>query len=168
MLDVMMHVMDGPTTLRRLLEQQQTSDTPVVFMTARAQPHEINSFIALGAVGVISKPFDPMTLAESVRQYARPAPTKARAFNERMRREAETLAALGLALGREGGAEPALVEIRAVAHGLAGAGAIFGFPNVSTAAAALADAAEAMLQAAGTAGDVRHALDRLVAELRKE
>jgi two-component system OmpR family response regulator len=67
--DVMMPVMDGPATLARLRESPQTVNTPVVFMTARVQTHEIEHFKSLGAVGVIAKPFDPMTLAESVRQH---------------------------------------------------------------------------------------------------
>jgi CheY-like chemotaxis protein len=69
LLDVMMPRMDGPTTLLHLRENAQTSDIPVLFMTARAQPREVEQFIALGAQGVISKPFDPMTLAFVVRNH---------------------------------------------------------------------------------------------------
>jgi CheY-like chemotaxis protein len=67
LLDVMMPHMDGPTTLSQLRKNPQTSGIPVLFMTARAQTREIEQFIALGAQGVISKPFDPMTLADEVR-----------------------------------------------------------------------------------------------------
>ena len=63
LLDVMMPVMDGPTTLKHLRSSPKTTYTPVVFMTARAQAREIETFVSLGAVGVIPKPFDPMTLA---------------------------------------------------------------------------------------------------------
>lgn len=73
LLDVMMPVMDGPTTLRHLREDPQTANIPVVFMTARVQTHELAHFRSLGAVGVISKPFDPMTLAASVRSQMAPA-----------------------------------------------------------------------------------------------
>jgi two-component system, OmpR family, response regulator len=66
LLDVMMPGMDGPTTLTHLQKNPRTSAIPVVFMTARAQPREIEHFIGLGAQGVISKPFDPMTLAAQV------------------------------------------------------------------------------------------------------
>jgi CheY-like chemotaxis protein len=69
LLDVMMPGMDGPTTLAQLRQNPQTSDIPVLFMTARAQNREIEQFIALGAQGVISKPFDPMTLAIVVRSH---------------------------------------------------------------------------------------------------
>jgi CheY-like chemotaxis protein len=42
------------------------SNVPVVFMTARVQSHEIANYVALGAAGVISKPFDPLTLAQKL------------------------------------------------------------------------------------------------------
>ena len=73
LLDVMMPVMDGPATLRRLRENPQTADIPVVFMTARAQTRELDHFKSLGAAGVIVKPFDPMTLAASLRSQMQPA-----------------------------------------------------------------------------------------------
>jgi CheY-like chemotaxis protein len=69
LLDVMMPGMDGPTTLAHLRENSTTAGIPVVFMTARAQSREIETFLSLGAVGVIPKPFDPMMLAGLVRQY---------------------------------------------------------------------------------------------------
>src|ERR1700694_1957917 len=66
--DVMMPGMDGPATLARLRENPRTAKIPVVFMTARAQIRELDHFTSLGATGVIAKPFDPMTLAETVRR----------------------------------------------------------------------------------------------------
>ncbi len=67
LLDVMMPVMDGPATLAHLRENPRTADIPVVFMTARVQTQDLARFKSLGAAGVITKPFDPMTLAASVR-----------------------------------------------------------------------------------------------------
>ena len=67
LLDVMMPGMDGPTTFARLREQPATTGIPVVFITARTQTHEVERFHALGARGVLAKPFDPMTLADQVR-----------------------------------------------------------------------------------------------------
>jgi CheY-like chemotaxis protein len=69
LLDVMMPSMDGPTTLARLLEQPATAAIPVVFITARTQAQEAEAFMALGAKGVIAKPFDPMALAAKVREF---------------------------------------------------------------------------------------------------
>jgi len=71
--DVVMPVMDGPATLARLRRHPQTADTPFVFMTSRAQAREIEHFRSLGANGLIVKPFDPMTLADSVRSHLWPA-----------------------------------------------------------------------------------------------
>jgi CheY-like chemotaxis protein len=73
LLDVMMPVMDGPATLVQLRENARTANIPVIFMTARAQAREVDRFRSLGAVGVIPKPFDSMTLAASVRSYVQPA-----------------------------------------------------------------------------------------------
>lgn len=67
LLDVMMPGMDGPGTLQALRRMPELAGVPVVFMTAKVQPQEIAHYIGLGALGVIAKPFDPMTLAEQVR-----------------------------------------------------------------------------------------------------
>lgn len=67
LLDVMMPAMDGPETLRALKKRPGGLKVPVVFMTARLQPSEQASYLALGAIGVIPKPFDPMTLANEIR-----------------------------------------------------------------------------------------------------
>jgi len=69
LLDVMMPLMDGPTTLANLRKNPRTAHIPVVFLTARTQASEVEQYISLGAQGVLSKPFDPMTLAASVRSY---------------------------------------------------------------------------------------------------
>jgi CheY-like chemotaxis protein len=68
LLDVMMPGMDGPTTLARLRQLAQTALTPVIFMTAKVQASEVAYYRSLGALGVIAKPFDPMSLAAQVRQ----------------------------------------------------------------------------------------------------
>ncbi|WP_203142250.1 response regulator [Marinobacter mangrovi] len=67
LLDVLMPGMDGPETLSALRRIPAVAAVPVVFMTARADPDEQAAYRALGAAGTIAKPFDPMTLAESVR-----------------------------------------------------------------------------------------------------
>lgn len=72
LLDVMMPLMDGPTTLANLRKDPRTANIPVVFLTARTQSEEIAQYISLGAQGVLSKPFDPMTLAALVRSYLPP------------------------------------------------------------------------------------------------
>jgi CheY-like chemotaxis protein len=74
LLDVMMPGMDGPTTLERLRALPGTAATPVVFMTAKVQANELAHYRELGALGVITKPFDPMTLAAQVQDLWRQAP----------------------------------------------------------------------------------------------
>ena len=68
LLDVMMPGMDGPSTLAKLRELPALADTPVIFMTAKVQPQEVEHFKALGAIDVIAKPFDPMTLSSQLEQ----------------------------------------------------------------------------------------------------
>ena len=68
LLDVMMPGMDGPTTLKNLREITGFENIPVIFLTAKVQPAEINELKALGALDVIPKPFDPMTLADKIRE----------------------------------------------------------------------------------------------------
>ncbi|MCH8542637.1 MAG: response regulator [Alcanivorax sp.] len=65
-LDVMMPGMDGPSTLRALRELPEMAGVPAIFMTAKVQPDEVKQLLALGALEVIPKPFDPMTLAQRV------------------------------------------------------------------------------------------------------
>lgn len=71
LLDVMMPGMDGPTTLEHLRELSHLAVTPVIFMTAKVQQTELDQYKELGAVGVLHKPFDPMTLADDIRRLMR-------------------------------------------------------------------------------------------------
>jgi CheY-like chemotaxis protein len=67
LLDVMMPGMDGPATLAALRLIPATEHTPVIFMTAKVQPAEVARYIALGALGVIAKPFSPMEVSDAIR-----------------------------------------------------------------------------------------------------
>ena len=67
LLDVMMPGMDGPATLEALRKIDVLSKTPAVFLTAKVLPTEIERYKSLGALDVIAKPFDPMTLSDQVR-----------------------------------------------------------------------------------------------------
>jgi CheY-like chemotaxis protein len=66
MLDMMMPGMNGLEVLSALRNWPEYARTPVVFMTAKAQSHELDAYINAGAQSVIVKPFDPMTLPEQV------------------------------------------------------------------------------------------------------
>jgi two-component system OmpR family response regulator len=67
LLDVMMPDLDGPGTLLQIRERAHLTLTPVIFITARAMQTEQAQYMALGALGVIVKPFDPLALARQVR-----------------------------------------------------------------------------------------------------
>jgi len=41
---------------------------PAIFLTAKAMPSEVERYKEMGALGVIAKPFDPMALAEKVKE----------------------------------------------------------------------------------------------------
>jgi len=66
LLDVMMPGMDGPTVLQRLRGSPSTQHIPVIFMTAKCSAGEVDQLRKLGALDVIAKPFDPMTLSAAV------------------------------------------------------------------------------------------------------
>jgi CheY-like chemotaxis protein len=68
LLDVMMPAMDGPTTMRMLYETKGMAQVPVAFVTAKVHPAEVATLMDLGAIAVIAKPFDPMLLADQVRE----------------------------------------------------------------------------------------------------
>jgi CheY-like chemotaxis protein len=171
LMDVMMPGMDGPSTLARLRGNAGTAAIPVVFMTARAQSRELNLFRSLGAAGVIPKPFDPMTLAASVRSYVRPADgwlnSMRNVFLKRLAGDAAILMKQPPALFDETTLSAALAVIRTIAHGLAGAGGIFGFPAIGDAAAELEEAAIAKLDGAGSVEEIACALDHLLGCIEK-
>jgi DNA-binding response OmpR family regulator len=65
LLDVSMPDMDGPTLLAALREIAPR--LPVIFMTAHGREREVAALRDAGAVGVIVKPFEPLTLVEQIR-----------------------------------------------------------------------------------------------------
>ncbi|MCK0116066.1 response regulator receiver domain-containing protein [Isoptericola sp. CG 20/1183] len=64
LLDVMMPTHDGPTVLARIRTIDVLRDVPVVFLTAKVGAQDIRKLDGLGAVGVITKPFDPLALPQ--------------------------------------------------------------------------------------------------------
>jgi CheY-like chemotaxis protein len=67
LLDVMMPDMDGPSTLRALQQENVTRAIPVIFLTAKVQAADRQKFMQLGVRGIISKPFDPLTLGQQIK-----------------------------------------------------------------------------------------------------
>lgn len=66
MVDVMMPGLTGPEVLATIRADATLSDLPVVFVTARARQQDVDDYLAQGARGVITKPFDPISLASQV------------------------------------------------------------------------------------------------------
>lgn len=141
--DIMLPEMDGPATLEALRRLPALAATPVVFMTTRTQPQDQLRYRQLGALGLIAKPFDPMALPEQLRELwsgAQSQPTEAvDALAAHLRElSAHFSAQLPARLQRlqqlvEAAASDLAVLPEAVreAHGLAGAGGIFGHAEVS-------------------------------------
>ena len=67
LLDVMMPGMDGPAVLERLKAEALTAGIPVIFLTAKAMTAEVARLKALGAAGVLTKPFDPTAIPGQIR-----------------------------------------------------------------------------------------------------
>jgi CheY-like chemotaxis protein len=66
LLDVEMPEMDGPATVAALRAEPATAQTPVVFLTAHDDPHELARLRALDVAGVLAKPFDVGTLGDQL------------------------------------------------------------------------------------------------------
>jgi two-component system, OmpR family, response regulator len=67
LLDWMMPGMDGPTLFKKMKEHPETQALPVVFITAKASPTELDELLRMGAIGTISKPFSPKDLPDQLR-----------------------------------------------------------------------------------------------------
>jgi two-component system, OmpR family, response regulator len=74
LLDWMMPVIDGPTLFKHMRETEGLRDMPVVFITAKASQRELDELRAMGAAGVLSKPFSPKDLPEQLRAIWRTLP----------------------------------------------------------------------------------------------
>jgi DNA-binding response OmpR family regulator len=66
LLDVMMPGMDGWQVAERLVDDPETADIPIVFLTARAELRDRARGLELGGVDYITKPFNPTELAAVV------------------------------------------------------------------------------------------------------
>jgi two-component system OmpR family response regulator len=165
-LDVMMPGLDGPATYERLCENTLLADIPVIFMAAKVVPPQVAHLLRLGAIGVIGKPFDPLTLGDEVLALWNKAISArelagVRAGDDQVQASVEPLALRFLERARgevvrlreltasaRPGNQAALGEIERLAHSIHGAGAIFGFPSIS----ALGADAERLVEALMTGG----------------
>ena len=155
LMDVMMPGLDGPSTLKRMRQDAGLGDIPVMFLTAKVMPAEIEHLLHLGACGVIAKPFDPARLCADLISWwraARGAPpaaalppgdglppgdvpqipvqpaSRSGEFLARASGDVEQLRSLleRLAQGEVG----LLEDIERLSHRIHGAASIFGLPQV--------------------------------------
>ena len=67
MLDWMMPGMDGAALFRKMKQHPELAALPVVFITAKTMPKEVEELLALGPAATISKPFSPKDLPDQLR-----------------------------------------------------------------------------------------------------
>jgi DNA-binding response OmpR family regulator len=68
LLDVMMPGLDGWRVAEELLEDANTRDIPIIFLTARAEFRDRAKGLDIGGVDYVTKPFNPLELAPLVEQ----------------------------------------------------------------------------------------------------
>ena len=61
-LDMMMPKLNGLQTLEKLKNNPETQSIPVIFLTAKIQPEEVNHYEAMGAFAILFKPLEITTL----------------------------------------------------------------------------------------------------------
>jgi CheY-like chemotaxis protein len=66
LLDIIMPEMDGFEVCRQLRSSSVTSDTPIIFLTAKGEEDSVDTGVALGADGYMVKPFNAVTLAAQI------------------------------------------------------------------------------------------------------
>lgn len=176
LLDVMMPGMDGPTTLKALRELREIASTPVVFLTARVQPHEIEELERVGSAGVIQKPFEPSALPETLNDIWRRLQGDAQRQKpdfEALRREylaqvpEKILAIREAAEEAEGDGYPreAVEALLHKVHRMVGSAALFGLGIVSDAARELEETVAIVFKSMGSPEEERRR--QLAALVRK-
>ena len=71
LLDVVMPQMSGREVLARLRAAQETSDIPVIMISALGEEHEMAASVGQGAVVHLSKPFNVKELVREIRLASR-------------------------------------------------------------------------------------------------
>jgi len=66
LLDVSMPDMDGFHFFKKLQENPVTQTIPVILLTAKVLPNDRALFARMGVAGVITKPFNPVTICAQV------------------------------------------------------------------------------------------------------
>ena len=67
LLDVMMPGLDGWQVAEELIEGERTGTIPIIFLTARAEARDRARGLDLGGIDYVTKPFNPVELAQTIR-----------------------------------------------------------------------------------------------------
>jgi len=68
LLDIMMPVLNGFEVCKRLKEDQETADIPIIMLSAAAHADSVEKGLSAGAKDYIIKPFEPETLLQKVKE----------------------------------------------------------------------------------------------------
>lgn len=71
LLDLMLPGMDGIEVCRKLRQVPDTSETPIIMLTAKSEEHDVISGLESGADDYIPKPFSPQVLVARIRAVLR-------------------------------------------------------------------------------------------------
>jgi CheY-like chemotaxis protein len=88
LLDIMLPELDGWSVAEELAANGETREIPILFLSARSESGEQRRGHATGAVGYITKPFDPLEMTNTVRDVLERV---RRGEREAMRREWQRL-----------------------------------------------------------------------------
>ncbi len=179
-MDVSMPGMDGPTALRRLRENPETREIPVIFITARALPEEIEQHLAAGAAGVVTKPFDPLELPArlvdllAARTGDAPQSLPGAAIVDVLQADRaafvaalpDKVAALAEALDRARADRAACADARTRAHRLRGSAGVHGLLAVAEAAGSIEEALVALESPSGLPAEAWRTVDEAIGRLR--
>ncbi len=173
LLDVMMPGLDGPATFEAMKEIDGLREVPVVFVTAKVMPSELQRFLDIGAAGVIAKPFDPMAISGQLREiwqqamsdsdakFAEKFEALRKAYAGRLDERLKEMEGHRDALASASGSDGETVEhILQAAHKLAGNAATFGFAELGEAAAEL----EQVCEGAGNDGPLQDPVRREIVD----
>jgi two-component system OmpR family response regulator len=157
LLDMMMPGTDGLGALQALRRLGATAQTPVVFLTAKAEPEEVARYRALGCLGVIAKPFDPSELPAAIEtMWGRhvTASTQARheefealrrSYAEELHEKIRGLQSATRTLASRGWDRPTVESLYVIAHRLAGSSGLYRMEALGRAAAALEEIVQRLL-----------------------
>jgi two-component system OmpR family response regulator len=163
LMDIMMPGLDGPSTFKRMREHALLANIPVIFLTAKDRPAEVAHFLQSGAIGVIAKPFDPLKLCDDLfalwdsadaarevkdtRAGQSQVRTKVSSLAERFldRTGSDVLRLRAIIVRARHEDRSALEEAQRIGHSIRGAGAMFGFPDVSAVGGAIEQLIEGIM-----------------------